>query len=115
MQAIFMVCKFIVNDFCTLQCRNPQHCFQGINILYLVSYRKALYSRVYNMQQPLMRGSNGLYEEANKMLCPGLTWKGAFPLLSKAYHVTKDEKLTSDLKYLNRKVSFIGVSIVKGL
>ena len=58
------------------------------------------------MRKPLVRGSNGLYENSDKGLFPGLTWRGAFPLLSKAYHVTKDGKLANDLTYLNRKVSY---------
>ena len=67
--------------------------------------RKNLYTRVYKMSKPLVRGSNGLYDNSDKALFPGLTWRGAFPLLAKALHVTKDEKLANDLVYLNRKVS----------
>ena len=59
----------------------------------------------------MVRGSNGLYENGGKILYPGLTWRGAFPLLSKAYHVTKDQKLANDLKYLDRKVSNAGIEL----
>jgi len=64
---------------------------------------KNLYTRVYRLRKPLVKGSNGLYDNAEKGLFPGLTWRRAFPLLAKAYHVTKDDKLSNDLKYLNRK------------
>eukprot|EP00112_Aurelia_sp_Birch-Aquarium-sp1_P013583 Seg2885.4 transcript_id=Seg2885.4/GoldUCD/mRNA.D3Y31 product="F-box only protein 11" protein_id=Seg2885.4/GoldUCD/D3Y31 len=64
---------------------------------------KTLYTRVYRKIRPLVRGSNGLFEIADKNFFPGLTWRGAFPLLSKAAHVTKDEKILDDLRYLRRK------------
>ncbi|XP_065051741.1 F-box only protein 11-like [Rhopilema esculentum] len=64
---------------------------------------KTLYWRVYRMRQPLLRGCSGLYEIADKNRFLGLTWRGSFPLLSNACHVTKDEKLADDLKYLERK------------
>ena len=71
-----------------------------------LGFRKTLYWRIYRMRQPLLRGCSGLYEIADKNRFLGLTWRGSFPLLSNACHVTKDEKLADDLKYLERKVVF---------
>eukprot|EP00794_Sanderia_malayensis_P017733 gene17733-19505_t len=65
---------------------------------------KSLYERVYRFKLPILKGSNRLYESANKSAsCLGLTWKAAFPLFAKAYHVTKNDKVFRDLTYMQRR------------
>ena len=68
--------------------------------------RKTLYTQIYRMKQPIIRGRNGFYEEASRTSWPGLTWRRAFPELSTTCHVTNDAAFLKYLSYLQRKVIF---------
>lgn len=64
---------------------------------------KTLYTQIYRMKQPIIRGRNGFYEEASRTSWPGLTWRRAFPELSTTCHVTNDAAFLKYLSYLQRK------------